>query len=342
MFKGIRKYFIIILISLFIPIFSVYALDDENISEAINSKTINGKISDSFNVNDTFKIHLKINVPKEKNFTVKDKLPDGFKYNMDLEKDNLKVFNLNNEIIASDKKTEEGFILINNNKEEIGKIINNTKEMNITFNTEKLGEDIVIIEFSFKMDFQLDNNNHIISGPVIGNSGNLFSSLLTYNKSSTNETINISLNDVTLYTYGIQIINTDGVNILTGGEFTVYSDASATKEVGTVIIGEDGTGRINFLKEGTYYLKQTKPPANYQINSEITSINVGLVVSNGRKAMSRVATSNYSMATYANTVTLTMPYTGSSGTFIYVIVGTLFITLSIIFIIVYKKKQILN
>ncbi len=341
---------LVLLLILFLPVFRVKAIDEvvnsqENETVEKYTKTINGKTKESVSSSDVFKIRLELRVPKEKTFSIIDALPNGFKYIMGLDKENIKVYDNMKQVIAFDQgiNGEKENRIYNKKKEEVGtfQILDN-KKITFEFNTEKLESDIIFIDFSAKMDFQLDNNGNIVSGPIIGNSGNQTSSLLSYIDSQTNETVNISFDVATIYTYGIQIINTDGANILTGGEFTVYKDASATDAVEKVVIGEDGSGKINFLVAGTYYIKQTKPPQNYQVNSEITSIYVGEIPTTERKVMARAAISNYSMATYANTVALTMPYTGSSETLIYITVGTLLILMSIVLMFIYKKKQMVN
>ena len=96
-----------------------------------------------------------------------------------------------------------------------------------------------------------------------------------------------------VYTYQFIVVKQDGDNTdtkLSGAEFKLYSDQSATKEVavslakgvytvdpnGTAVLttGTDGKITVNGLDSGTYYLKETKAPSGYKLDDTVRKVTV--------------------------------------------------------------------
>lgn len=96
-----------------------------------------------------------------------------------------------------------------------------------------------------------------------------------------------------VYTYQFIVVKQDGDNKdtkLSGAEFKLYSDQSATKEVavslakgaytvdpnGTAVLttGTDGKITVNGLDSGTYYLKETKAPSGYKLDDTVREVTV--------------------------------------------------------------------
>lgn len=96
-----------------------------------------------------------------------------------------------------------------------------------------------------------------------------------------------------VYTYQFIVVKQDGDNKgkkLSGAEFKLYSDQSATKEVavslakgvytvdpnGKAVLTTDTDGRItvNGLDSGTYYLKETKAPSGYKLDDTVQEVTV--------------------------------------------------------------------
>lgn len=153
------------------------------------------------------------------------------------------------------------------------------------------------------------------------------------------------------YTFDIngQIAKVDATNEETklgGAEFTLYSDEKLEKVVNTAI-SADNTGSVVFkgLKEGTYYLKETKAPSTYQITDNVYEIKIKAEYENddtnklknytvtiknqNDEADSHTATYNNAGET-ANVKVLTMvkntklgtlPSTGGMGTYLFTIIG---------------------
>lgn len=97
-----------------------------------------------------------------------------------------------------------------------------------------------------------------------------------------------------VYTYQFIVVKQDGDNTdtkLSGAEFKLYSDQSATKKEvavsfangvytvdpnGKVVLTTDTNGRItvNGLDSGTYYLKETKAPSGYKLDDTVRKVTV--------------------------------------------------------------------
>lgn len=103
---------------------------------------------------------------------------------------------------------------------------------------------------------------------------------------------------VTVYTYGITVTKVGEENAaLSGAEFKLYSDKDCQNEIAFVgsngvytkattdqtgskatalVTTTDGTLQLKGLGDGTYYLKETKAPADYSLpNNPVTTITVG-------------------------------------------------------------------
>lgn len=96
-----------------------------------------------------------------------------------------------------------------------------------------------------------------------------------------------------VYTYQFIVVKQDGDNKgtkLSGAEFKLYSDQSATEEVavslakgvytvdpnGKAVLTTDTNGKIivNGLDSGTYYLKETKAPSGYKLDDTVRKVTV--------------------------------------------------------------------
>lgn len=153
------------------------------------------------------------------------------------------------------------------------------------------------------------------------------------------------------YTFDIngQIAKVDATNEETklgGAEFTLYSDKELESVVKTAT-SADTTGSVVFkgLKEGIYYLKETKAPSTYQITDNVYKIEIKAVYKNDDtnklenytvtitnqkdEKDSHTATynnadetANVSVLTMVkNTKLGTLPSTGGMGTYLFTIIG---------------------
>ena len=61
---------------------------------------------------------------------------------------------------------------------------------------------------------------------------------------------------------------------LAGAEFSVYSDEKCTKWVATLSTDENGDSESKAIPIGTYYIKETKAPEGFEINTDVKQITV--------------------------------------------------------------------
>ncbi len=62
---------------------------------------------------------------------------------------------------------------------------------------------------------------------------------------------------------------------LQGAEYGVFADASCTQLVGTLVTGTDGNSNTLQVNPGTYYAKETRASAGYELCDEVHSVTVG-------------------------------------------------------------------
>lgn len=70
------------------------------------------------------------------------------------------------------------------------------------------------------------------------------------------------------------ITNGNSYYNITGAEYGVYTNSNATGLVGTLVIGSNGWSQEIQLDAGTYYVKETKAPKGYSLDTKIYPITV--------------------------------------------------------------------
>ncbi|MEY8633466.1 VaFE repeat-containing surface-anchored protein [Anaerostipes hominis (ex Lee et al. 2021)] len=70
------------------------------------------------------------------------------------------------------------------------------------------------------------------------------------------------------------ITNGNNCYSLKGAEFGVYSDAACTKKVMTLTTKADGTTDAKEIDAGKYYVKETKAPKGYKLNTSVKSVTI--------------------------------------------------------------------
>lgn len=224
-------------------------------------------------------------------------------------------------------------------------------------------EDDCDFEIVFSKDFceHIEANDRIIvtysamlnKNAVIDGEGNKNTAWVSFG-----ETHETAKSTVTTYTYGFDIVKTDGQNtLIDDAKFRIYDAAEGGTEVGVVlmddgvtyrraradetgveIVVENGKVRVVGFDNGTYYLEETEAPDGY---NKITA-RQKFIISDGNLD----ATFNgdiYSTGSGVHVVNKTgsmLPETGGMGTTIFYVVGGLLVGGAIVALV--SKKRMSN
>lgn len=172
-------------------------------------------------------------------------------------------------------------------------------------------------------------------GLYYGNEGNF-----TYKPG--NNTVNVA-------TAGLDVTKVDGnatSTKLAGAEFTLYSDSACTEAIvvegetvkaTTTTNGNDkfyyGTHEFYFTPGVDYFVKETKAPAGYNINSTIFKVTAVA------KAYTAVGTVENGAATVVKDYPVTVPQTGGMGTMMFYVGGAALIACAGVLLFVLKRKK---
>ena len=119
---------------------------------------------------------------------------------------------------------------------------------------------------------------------------------------------------------------------LTGAEYKLYSDSSATNllDTGLTFVLNPNT---------TYYLKESRAPTGYQISTDIIPINVsssGVITITGHNVTG--SNGNYEVILTDSEINI-LPNTGGIGTYVFIIGGLILVLISVVGYYIYKKKR---
>lgn len=191
----------------------------------------------------------------------------------------------------------------------------------------------------------------------IGGAGNTNTAKLTYSNNpyvadstQTQETSN------TVFTYGAEITKTDKTSgeVLSGAEFELTKDSSKlyfvktadgvyyqanSSDTGATTLAVDTNGKLNILglDEGTYSLKETKAPNEYNKSTEAKEIKIIDANLDGALDDETGTTGIYKL-TFPNTKGFQLPVTGGAGTVAFVAGGVVFVGLGIALLAIAIKK----
>lgn len=204
-------------------------------------------------------------------------------------------------------------------------------------NDKFYGYDTIKVTFSAKVNADIaekvttDLPN--TDGLYYGNEGNL-----TY---KTGQTVNVA-------TAGLDVTKVDGnatSTKLPGAEFTLYSDVDCnnpvvvdgvTVKATTTTNGNDkfcyGSNEFYFTPGVTYYVKETKAPANYNLNATVFTVTAVA------KAYTAVGTVENG-ATVVKDYPVTVPSTGGMGTMMFYVGGAALIACAGVLLFVLKRKK---
>lgn len=283
--------------------------------------------SNSVNIGDTITFQTTIHVQKgAKSYVLTDKMSDG-----------LKLKDKYSEVFTSALHVEA--------RNDDGSI-NDVLEEGTHYDLTKTSNGFII---SFRESYLKTHENEkyqitvtyaaiLTEAAVIGGTGNTNETYLKYGVSSES-----NHSTTTTYTFGIPVFKYTGKDTpLAGAEFKLYTDSNCNDESTalkfslnnnkyrydstngkTVLTSLETTGHIDIegLKEGTYYLKETKAPKGYNLLKaplEIKIDSVGKIYLNGS------LTENAGDVRVQNKSGTVLPSTGGAGTtMIYLIGGAL-------------------
>lgn len=205
-------------------------------------------------------------------------------------------------------------------------------------NDKFYGYDTIKVTFSAKVN--ADIADKVLSdlpntdGLYYGNKGN-------YTYKPFNDTVNVA-------TAGLDVTKVDGNATSTkiaGAEFTLYKDSACTEAItvdGVTVMattttnGNDrfhyGTNEFYFTPGVTYYVKETKAPANYNLNATVFTVKAVA------KAYTAVGTVENG-ATVVKDYPVTVPQTGGMGTMMFYIGGAALIACAGVLLFVLKRKK---
>ncbi len=266
------------------------------------------------------------NISGEGNYVIHDILPKGIKFVEGNKGGYLVLKDSEQNIIARyDGQFSSTFELKNMANSTIGNVTVEKNSMILTLDSKYINSDVIEMEYRAILDTE-SNESEI----VLGGSGNIAQCNLSYVSSSgENKTTNTATAAVYTYEVKIKNLNTENEGV-SSAKFDIYEDDVQSK-LETITMNNTGDGQVKFVKEGTYYVKQKIAPKGYQINSDVTEIKVGAI----SKASN---TDGIYTLNFINNVELNLPITGSFQNIIYLIIGGVFIALSVIAMVIYKKN----
>lgn len=171
-------------------------------------------------------------------------------------------------------------------------------------------------------------------GLYYGNEGNF-----TYKPG--NNTVNVA-------TAGLDVTKVDGNTTstkLAGAEFTLYKDSACAEAItvegvtvkATTTNGNDkfyyGSNEFYFTPGVDYFVKETKAPAGYNINSTIFKVTAVA------RAYTPVGTVENGAATVVKDYPVTVPQTGGMGTMMFYVGGAALIACAGVLLFVLKRKK---
>ena len=218
-----------------------------------------------------------------------------------------------------------------------------------TIKTSKLGDDCTF-HIEFKADYLAkvtDKFDVIVTyGAVVKDGAPINTALvndtwLTYGENNTES----NKPQTKTYTFGIPVFKYTGTNKpLAGAEFKLYTDSNCNDESTalkfslnnkkkyrydstkgkTVLTSLETTGRIDIegLKEGIYYLKETKAPKGYNLLKDPVKIKID---SAGKIYVNDSLTENTGNVEVQNNSGTLLPSTGGAGTTMIYLVGALLV-----------------
>lgn len=296
-------------------------INEKNDVPSVQKSFADGETKNNANIGDIITFNTVVHVKKgAQNYELHDKMSKGLKLNEQLNAENDKpvlVSKDNHEFLTygtdfTFTETEDGFTIKFNED-----FLKNFEDK----------EYALIVMYSATLTEEA----------VIGGTGNTNETYLKYGVSSES-----NHSTTTTYTFGIPVFKYTGDNkALEGAEFKLSTDSSCkdiTKDLKfkklegkyryntsgdtTLISSDKGYIYIEGLKEGTYYLQETKAPKGYNLLKNPVTIKID---SEGKIYVDNSTTANTGDVKVENKSGTVLPSTGGAGTTMIYLVGAVLV-----------------
>ena len=186
----------------------------------------------------------------------------------------------------------------------------------------------------------------VLDSAEVGDNENVNTTTMYYKPSSATTETPVGPDTAQVYVYEAGVYKydaskTDTNTPLANAEFAIYATkANAVAGTNAIAVAKTGTdGKAKFVAagttkefkfaKGTYFVKETKAPTNYNLNSEVKEITLGATA----------ASTTLEEVSIGNTPSK-LPETGGEGTMMFMIIGgSLILLAGVLFVVVMKKRS---
>lgn len=321
----------------------------------VNADYSNPRDADDFQTNENITYRLTFNIPSDWGtqykdgfyFTMHDELSNGLDY-VSNQTPVIKVANSENEITSA-TDWDESKLYAQPTASVNGKTVewkfasaDENDSVKRTANLSLAGKTVVVY-YKAKM-------NASAKIASTGGNGNTYQVYYQHNPGNAADGYDHTTPETPyVYTYQFIVVKQDGDNKgkkLSGAEFKLYSDQSATKKEvavsfangvytvdpnGEAVLttGTDGKITVNGLDSGTYYLKETKAPSGYKLDDTVREVTVtpDSAVANAKngKAIDYKVNGDSNHTMTIDNYKGSLPSTGGMGIVLMVVAGVLLI-----------------
>ena len=303
---------------------------------------------DNYSTMDTISYQIITDIPTYESdslatdYTISDVLGDGLEVNSS----SIEVYGVygNDETLLSAGETEDYTI----------EVASDLKSFTLDFDYDKIAE-YEQIKVTYTAYLAMDSSTNE------GEDANSNVATLTYSNNPYNVTSSQSQDsdEIIVYTYGIELSKVDEDDnsvTLEGAEFEVtstddgllyfvlsdgvYYQANSDDDgaTSTVVTDSDGMLYLYGLDEGTYTLEETKAPDGYYLAEN--TVTITLVDSDLDGCLDdEDETDGIYEITFTNDLSFTLPLTGGTGTYIFIILGIVLVVAGVLIIVVKRKKS---
>ena len=310
-------------------------------------------VKDNYSTKDTMTFTIMADVPnyleesKSKNYYISDKFTNGT-----IDTSSVQVYGMNGSTPTSLTAGNEYQITTSNAQRLTG------TDKNVDFLLDFDYDKISGYE-KIKVTYHATLNKNTT---IMGTTGSKNNAYLDYSNNPYSETsYQTQDSSDTVYSYGIEITKVDKSNhetTLAGAEFNLLSGSNALYFVGsngvyyqanegeggatqTLVVDSQGKLCIYGLDEGSYSLKETKAPNDYNISTTPLSIPIVDANKDGRLDTGDTNGTGIYTADFENSKGFVLPVTGGIGTVVFVATGVVIVGLGItLLIVVFKKNRL--